>query len=537
MATISLTWRVIALLATLVVEAMGASLLFDSDQVFGWAPAGMTRVLGWSALWTVHFLIGCAAIFGTFFYLQFRPLILDLELAVRRLPVRIDMAAAHVVAFMICLGLTYAQAHGFGGAALALPWILSGTASLLLAGLTILPAEVWRETLRGTGWLPLYAGLGAAAASSVVQLSGRLWVPMSGWTFRAVAFVLRPILATGMVVDPANLRIGSARFRAVISPPCSGLEGASLMIVFLALWLLLFRKDVRFPQALLLVPIGVAALLGLNVLRIAALILIGHAGFRNVAAEGFHSEAGWILFNGVAFGIAVVARRVPWISRIPKQAVVARGNNATAAYLMPFLALLAAGILARAASGGVEWWYGLRLIGVAAMLWTYRREYEWTALFRSDRFAPLLGVFVLALWLACAKILPWEPAWQRIPAGLADAPRWQREIWIAVRLITASVFVPIAEELAFRGFLMRRFIREEFESVVPKDVSAIGVASSSFLFGILHGSRWLEATLAGAMYAWAYRKRGRLADAVVAHAVTNLTISCLVLFGGDWSFW
>jgi exosortase/archaeosortase family protein len=47
----------------------------------------------------------------------------------------------------------------------------------------------------------------------------------------------------------------------------------------------------------------------LGVLRIAILMLIGNAGFPDVAAYGFHSQAGWIAFNSVACGLAFLSRR------------------------------------------------------------------------------------------------------------------------------------------------------------------------------------------------------------------------------------
>jgi len=47
----------------------------------------------------------------------------------------------------------------------------------------------------------------------------------------------------------------------------------------------------------------------LNALRIAILMLIGNAGFPDVAAYGFHSQAGWIAFNSVACGLAFLSRR------------------------------------------------------------------------------------------------------------------------------------------------------------------------------------------------------------------------------------
>ena len=52
----------------------------------------------------------------------------------------------------------------------------------------------------------------------------------------------------------------------------------------------------------------------------------------------------------------------------------------------------------------------------------------------------------------------------------------------------------------------------------------------------MHG-RWLAGTLAGMAYALAYNSRGELADAMVAHAVTNALIAATVLLTGAWGLW
>ncbi|MDQ2946311.1 MAG: archaeosortase/exosortase family protein [Acidobacteriota bacterium] len=175
--------------------------------------------------------------------------------------------------------------------------------------------------------------------------------------------LLLTCFVSDMVIQPAAMRIGTHRFTAVISPQCSGLEGVGLLVIFGALWLWLFRKEIRFPQSLLLLPAGVV-LYVLNAVRITLLILIGHAGAREVAAGGFHSQAGWIAFSCVAFGLSVAARRLPWFwLRSPEEPALQRpiDQDGTAAYLVPFLAILAAGMLSRAASGHFEWFYSIRL--------------------------------------------------------------------------------------------------------------------------------------------------------------------------------
>jgi membrane protease YdiL (CAAX protease family) len=53
---------------------------------------------------------------------------------------------------------------------------------------------------------------------------------------------------------------------------------------------------------------------------------------------------------------------------------------------------------------------------------------------------------------------------------------------------------------------------------------------------LLHG-RWLAGTVAGLLFAAALYRRGRLMDAVVAHATANALITAYVLTTGQWSIW
>ena len=89
----------------------------------------------------------------------------------------------------------------------------------------------------------------------------------------------------------------------MISRECSGYEGLGLILVFTTAWLWFHRADWRFPQALVLIPVGLATIWIFNCLRIAALLLIGTAGAPAIALGGFHSQAGWLGFNVVALGI------------------------------------------------------------------------------------------------------------------------------------------------------------------------------------------------------------------------------------------
>ncbi len=484
--------------------------------------------MGASALWSIHFLIGFAAISCTFLFLQYRGVLDHLVAAARTAPVSGWMVGAHFCSVAFLFAISFQLSAETGGT-LVIPWVVGCGSVLTSAALAMLPWRLWKFAARKTGLLAIYSATGAAAAASAVLASGRLWVPMSGVTFQLVRLILSPVLS-GMVVQPENFRVGSRRFTAVISPECSGLEGISLFLIFLAIWLILFRKEIRFPQVLVLIPAGVAILFVLNAARIATLILIGHLGARDVAAQGFHSQAGWILFNVVALGISIGARRIPWIARQARpdgERLPKKRDDSVSIFLIPFLAILTAGMVSRAVSGKFEWFYGLRLVAAVGAFWLFRREY-WaiTRQWRWDWVATAVGVAVCAIWIGMD--------WGGVPAPRTSGANL---VWIVLRAATAITVVPLAEELAFRGYLMRRLAGSDFETVRPDQAPWWAVALSSLLFGLLHGSRWLAGTVAGVAYALVYRRRRNLGDAVTAHAVTNALLAVYVLSSGDWRFW
>jgi CAAX prenyl protease-like protein len=115
------------------------------------------------------------------------------------------------------------------------------------------------------------------------------------------------------------------------------------------------------------------------------------------------------------------------------------------------------------------------------------------------------------------------------------SPIW-RLGWLGLRVFGSTLVVPLAEEFAFRGYLMRRMMDADFEKVSYRECSWPAVLLSSVLFGLLHG-RWLAGTLAGIFYAIAARRRDLLCDAVVAHSVTNALIAAYVLATGSWQLW
>jgi CAAX prenyl protease-like protein len=125
-------------------------------------------------------------------------------------------------------------------------------------------------------------------------------------------------------------------------------------------------------------------------------------------------------------------------------------------------------------------------------------------------------------------------------AALSPSARWA---WIAFRVAAAVITVPIAEELAFRGYLARRLMDREFDRVSFSSLTLLSIGLSSVVFGLEHMKNLMDwqhlalGTLAGLAFAAALRWRGRMGDAVVAHAVSNILLAAWVLGLGDWAQW
>ncbi len=476
------------------------------------------------APWVVRGALVFSALFVTFAWLKYGSAVANAAAGLERTPIRPKWILGHCLslgAFALLSAILFQSGPTpIPRDAVGALWLVPWAAAVLSFGLALAPAAFWRGLVRATGKLWLYTSAGAICACAMGEMSWKLWAPASKLTFYLVRLFLSPFVAP-VVTQPAAMEIGTTSFAVKITPQCSGLEGIGLFLIFSVCWLLLFRSELRFPQALMLIPAAVAALFLLNSARIAALILIGHGGAPGIAIGGFHSQAGWIAFNSVAFATAVAARRLrffaaPGHERLP--GAQPAESSATAAYLVPFLAIVAAGMLARALSGNFEWMYWLRFPAALAALLTFRRDYP-TPAWKPDWFAPLVGAGVFILWLAVDRVLT-APAVDALPALMTASPA-VRAFWLAARIGGAVAVVPIAEELAFRGYLLRRLAAVDFERVSLHAITLFPLLGSSLAFGLMHGRLWLAGVLAGIAYAVAARRRGSLGDAIVAHATTN----------------
>lgn len=363
----------------------------------------------------------------------------------------------------------------------------------------------------------------------------QLWGPMSELTFVLAATLIHGLHPDLVFVDPDNKLLGLGNFIVNIAPACSGYEGVGLVTAFTAIYLWISRESFRFPRALLLFPVGAISIWLLNVVRIAILIIIGHHWSPDVAVGGFHSQAGWLTFIVTSLAILWLASDSRFfLKNKPPRVVIprheARDNEAVAS-LMPMLALLGVALLTTTFSAGFDWLYPLRVIAVVVALklyWPTLQLLPW----RWSFMPVLAGTITAVIWILMLGENPESDA--AFSTTIGEAPLWLSLAWLLFRFVGSVVTVPIAEELAFRGYLLCKFSAADVRLRGSLPFSVVGVAGSSIAFGALHGA-WLAGTVAGLIYAAVRLRGGTVTDAIIAHSVTNALIFGYAAVTGVWS--
>lgn len=198
---------------------------------------------------------------------------------------------------------------------------------------------------------------------------------------------------------------------------------------------------------------------------------------------------------------------------------------------------------------GRYWMYAAKTIAGAAMIWALRpfiEEMRWK--FSWEAVAVGVGVFVM--WVGIDSFYPkldelsvklgmskaaearagWNPHAQ---FGHGAALGW---FFIVVRILGSSLVVPPMEEVFFRSFIYRYLVKQEFITVPLGLFAWMPFLVTSLLFGLEH-REWVAGILCGFAYQGLVCLKGRLGDAITAHAITNLLLGIWVVWRGAWGFW
>ncbi len=182
------------------------------------------------------------------------------------------------------------------------------------------------------------------------------------------------------------------------------------------------------------------------------------------------------------------------------------------------------------------------LVMTAVLAWVARPVLD----FRIRNWAGSLsiGVAVFAIWIAPDRLFPgyhahWlftNPVMGSVAATLPESSHRDWAV-LTLRTLRAAVFVPIAEELFWRGWLMRWLISPHFEEVPLGAWSARAFWIVAILFATEHGALWDVGLAAGVIYNWWMLRTRSLGDLILAHGVTNAVLSAYVILAGHWQYW
>jgi len=421
--------------------------------------------------------------------------------------------------------------------ATALHWYW--TYSLLVLGtgaslaLVAAPLAFWWKLLRLAPLEIAMALVGACLVLLITEVSKGGWHALSVATL-ALSHGILGLYEANPFIDVGGQILGADEFRVQISAPCSGYEGIGLVVAFLAIYLWVFRARLRFPNALCLIPIGIGAIWLLNAVRLSLLVSIGAHVSPAVALEGFHSWSGWIAFLMVTAAIMAASRYSAYVWVTPLRRAPARDDSHAhqdVTYLAPFSAFMAASILASAFQPREQWLYALVVAGIGATLWWYRHDYA-RLVAPVSLLSIVGGLAVGAAWIATE---PHQGLHSPLGTWLAEIPLALAGTWLVMRAVGAVVLVPIAEELAFRGYLCRALASSRsWLNLTPVQLRVLALIVSSLAFGILH-ERFLAATLSGVVYAALMYRTNRLSEPIAAHMASNAVIVLWAIAAQQWT--
>lgn len=202
----------------------------------------------------------------------------------------------------------------------------------------------------------------------------------------------------------------------------------------------------------------------------------------------------------------------------------------------PFLIFVVITVLGGYLPGDWKFWMytGKTILG-AWFVWEMRRyvaEMRWKLSWE----AVVVGVLVFVMWVGI------DPFYPKISAFFKDT---EESIWnpfarfgegsmlawtlIVIRILGMTFVVPPLEEVFFRSFLYRYVIRYDFQSVALTKFDGVALTLTVLLFASEH-FQWLAGILCGLAYQLLVLRKGRIGDAMTAHAITNLMLGVYVVW-------
>ena len=218
-------------------------------------------------------------------------------------------------------------------------------------------------------------------------------------------------------------------------------------------------------------------------------------------------------------------------------------RHPAARYIAPFATVLLFLVLWPRLPLPPSWTWPLTvLIGGAVCLICWPRELSlipvrWPA-------SVALGAAVFLLWIAPDLLFPGyreSVLFSNQIFGHVHSSLPQQALhssWVlAWRTARAVLIVPIAEELFWRGWLLRWLTNPDFQKTPLGVYSPFAFWITAALFASEHGPYWDVGLITGVVYNWWMVRSKSVASCVLMHAVTNGLLSAYVIGYNQWQYW
>jgi len=187
-----------------------------------------------------------------------------------------------------------------------------------------------------------------------------------------------------------------------------------------------------------------------------------------------------------------------------------------------------------------HWIYLARTLLGAWCLWEMRTlvpEMRWKVSWEGA----VVGVLVLVIWVGLDPFYPsnhllFQASTPWNPFKDYDGHPVAAWFFFGVRTLGSSLVVPPLEEVFWRSFVYRYLINTDFETVPLGRLHWGSFFVTSLFFGLEH-YQWLAGVLCGLAFQFLVVRKGRLGDAIFAHAITNFLLSLWVYWKHAWIFW
>jgi len=422
------------------------------------------------------------------------------------------------------------------------PFLIFGFMTLSLAGWSIWNAcfnftKQEASNFLSKTWLPIFFCTCFVLVNKILLISFESdggYISIFAWPIKYILFEsifwFLNLFFDHVIYNYEHLIIGTDSFEITLRFGCSGIQGINLFLICGLIFYLIEKKYLKVSAKKIywLFLIGIAISFVGNIIRIATLITIGSLGYYNWALGSFHSNVGTFLFFTLTilfFGLINHRYSDSPIYPSFKSFIFA---NPVSPFILPFISLLVVTLFFKALTPSWDIWYPMKVLLMTWILFKFKEDYKQLIKINFSVLPCLLGILIFMIWI----YLPH-------PETITNSDNvfsTYKIAWVGFKIVGSCILIPIIEELAFRGFLLRFFINIDFFNVQIGTYRAFSFLATSFIFGFLHQHFW-GGLIAGAILNLSIYLKKSLFDAILCHAIANGSIALFAIILGHWEFW